>query len=144
MLKTEDRATIISYLSTSASDAVIIEAFENARRENSHALITLVNYQNEMRSLKARKDTSTKEEQSPPVATELITPLVSDVLMPSKLTAVGKELIDVLKRADKPMVLADIAKAAHRSITQARPQLAVAVKRKLVVQLRTDLFEAAK
>lgn len=147
MLNTEDRTTLVNYLAASASDAVIVEAFENARRENSHALVTLVNYQNELRSSKARKEKviETAPVQETVAATmETVNPLLPDDKLPSKLTVVGQEIISALKRADDNLKLGDISRLVNRSATQVRPQLALAVKRKLVAQIKTDLFAEAK
>ena len=140
MLNTEDRTTLVNYLAASASDAVIVEAFENARRENSHALVTLVNYQNEVRSSKARKEKVIETATVVTANTEPIVLLVPDDKLPSKLTAVGQLIIAALKRANRTMALAEISRHVNRPIAQIRPQLALAVKRKLVAQIKTDLF----
>lgn len=147
MLNTEDRTTIVNYLASDASDAVIVEAFENARRENSHALVTLVNYQNELRSSKARKEkvVETAPVQETVVTTmETVNPLLPDDKLPSKLTVVGQEVIAALTRVNIPASMHQISKLTARSVTQIRPQLALAIKRGLITHLRNDLFTVLK
>lgn len=146
MLKNEQRAALLEYLTAEASDSVLVEAFENAQRENKHNFLVASN-----QWLAAKK--KNKEEHPTAIiadpqipltdipSAQIVVPLVIKTDLPTKLTAVGRELIDVLKRKGAPMCLADIAKSAQRSISQAKPQLALAVHRKLVKQPRTDLFE---
>lgn len=137
MLNSDDRNILLKYLTDSASDTVLVEAFENARRENEHSTLIVANYS----LLLKRKDKPPFIIPVETVLTTTITPLIPDADLPSKMTVVAHELIAVLKRKNAPMNLAHIAKDANRSLNQAKPQLAVAVKRGLVKQLMNDLFE---
>lgn len=138
MLKIEERQTLIDYLTTSASDVVIVEAFENARRENSHVLITLVNYRNETRVKNVLVTAPL------PTGAEPITPLIPANELPSKLTVIGNSCIETLRRRGQSASLAQIAGDHKWSVIQTKPQLALAVARGLVTQLASDKFEVKK
>lgn len=152
MLSKDYRQVLLDYISEHASDWVLLECHQTAKREYEEAYVTVTNILlTEKKRIKAVANTGgilTTSSTTDGVTTtdtielkEDIIPLIPDTELPNKFGSTGKSCVDVLKRKSSPMTLADIAKVAGKSITLIKPQVALGVKRNLIKQIRTDLFE---
>jgi len=137
MLTPEQRKFIIDTIAVRASDTVLLNALDESTRELAHATVLMANVKNA---------TAVKKEIAKPVQQELpidvpFTPLAVSP-MPIKLGATGQACIAALKRSTAGLTLSGITSCVGLSMNQVKPQVALAIQRKLIRQVEQDRFVA--